>query len=191
MTIKTLTLATVAALGLAACSQDAGDATATDDAAMADQATNTDTTGTIVEEARENPDFSTLVTAIQAAGLGETLSGGGPYTVFAPDNAAFAKLPEGTLANLTTNDKDTLGEILKYHVVDGETMAATLIEAIGGAGEEGYTITTLGGSTLTARSEGGKVTLTDKAGNTATVTATDVAASNGVIHVIDTVLIPE
>lgn len=189
----TIALASAASLALAAC----GSPEATDDAAMADNGAdvtaNADaTTGTIVDVAQGNADFSTLVTAITAAELGETLSGEGPFTVFAPTNAAFEALPEGTLATLTQpENKEQLTGILTYHVVTGETMAAALTEAIEGAGEEGARLVTVNGAELTASVNDGKVTLTDAAGNTATVTATDIDASNGVIHVIDTVLMPE
>ena len=185
-----LTLASAVALSLAACAQDAGtdDAMAADETAVADEAT---AAGTIVEVAEGDDSFSTLVAAVTAANLGETLSGEGPFTVFAPTNDAFAKLPEGTVEKLTTEDTETLGTILKYHVVPGNVDAATLTTAIEGAGEGGYTVTTADGGELTAAIVDGAVVLTDAAGGKATVTATDVAASNGVIHVIDTVLMPE
>ena len=132
-----------------------------------------------------------LFRSVTAADLGATLSGDGPFTVFAPTNDAFAKIPEATLTELTTNDTETLGNILTYHVVAGNVDAATLLQAIEGAGADGYSIETVNGGTLTATVVDGNVVLTDAAGGTATVTATDVAASNGVIHVIDTVLMPE
>lgn len=186
-------LASAAALSLAACaeSETTEDDTAMMDEMAADQMAVEDTAaGNLVEVAQGNPDFSTLVEAVNAAGLGETLSSG-DYTVFAPTNAAFDKLPDGTLETLTTDDTDQLGSILTYHVVEGETMAQALTAAIEGAGEEGYTLTTVNGAELTAMMEDGNVVLRDAAGNTATVTQTDVDASNGVIHVIDTVLMPE
>ena len=144
----------------------------------------------IVENAMNSADHTTLVAAVQAAGLVETLQGEGPFTVFAPTNDAFAKIPEATLTELTTNDTETLGNILTYHVVEGNVDAATLTQAIEDAGEAGYTINTVNGGTLTATVVDGNVVLTDAAGGTATVTATDVEASNGVIHVIDRVLLP-
>lgn len=187
----TIALASAASLALAACAQDV-DTTENDDAAMADQTANADaTTGTIVQVAQGDPEFSTLVSAVTAANLGETLSEPGPFTVFAPTNAAFEKLPAGTLENLTTNDTDMLGTILKYHVVQGATDAATLKNAITEAGDSGYTIDTVGGGTLNAKIVDGNVVLTDAAGGTATVTGTDIDASNGVIHSIDTVLMPQ
>ena len=146
--------------------------------------------GTIVDAAVANPDFSTLVTAVQAAGLAETLSSTGPFTVFAPTNAAFAKLPAGTVDNLVQPaQRETLTSILTYHVVSGRVTAADLIAQIQ-AGGGTATLTTVQGATLTARLQGSSVVLTDAAGGTSTVTATDVAASNGLIHVIDTVLMP-
>ena len=146
--------------------------------------------GTIVDAAVANPDFSTLVTAVQAAGLAETLSSAGPFTVFAPTNAAFAKLPAGTVDSLVQPaQRETLTSILTYHVVSGRVTAADLIAQIQ-AGGGTATLTTVQGATMTARLQGSSVVLTDAAGGTSTVTATDVAASNGLIHVIDTVLMP-
>lgn len=189
MKIIHFTLASVAALALVACaSETPADDTAADTTAVADDAT---AAGTIVEVAQGNPDFSTLVTAVTAAELGETLSGTGPFTVFAPTNDAFGKLPAGTVEKLTTEDKDTLKAILTYHVVEGAVDAATLTSAITAAGDAGYTVPTVGGGSLTATIVDGGVVLTDATGGTAKVTATDVAASNGMIHVIDTVLMPQ
>ena len=188
----TIALASAASLAIAACAEAPSETEVTEDTAMADQMTNDDAaTGTIVEVAQGNGDFSTLVSAVTAAGLGDTLSGEGPFTVFAPTNDAFGKIPEATLTELTTNDTETLGNILTYHVVEGNVDAATLTKAIEDAGDAGYTVTTVGGGTLTAKLVDGNVVLTDAAGGTSTVTATDVAASNGVIHVIDTVLMPQ
>ncbi|MFC3096810.1 fasciclin domain-containing protein [Alteraurantiacibacter palmitatis] len=181
-----LPLLATCALALPGCGQAAESEAAADTAMEAAPAT----TGTIVDVAVGNPDFSTLVAAVQAAGLVETLSGTGPFTVFAPTNAAFAKLPAGTVETLTTTETETLGGILTYHVVAGNVMAADLLAAIEGAGDAGYAITTVNGATLTARVLDGAVVLTDAAGNSSTVTATDVPASNGVIHVIDTVVMP-
>lgn len=189
MTIIRFTLASAAALVLVACASE----TPTEDTAADTTAVAADATadGTIVEVAQGNADFSTLVTAVTAAELGETLSGAGPFTVFAPTNAAFDKLPDGTVEKLTTEEKDKLKSILTYHVVEGRVDAATLTNAITQAGDAGYTVTTVGGGTLTAKVVDGGVVLTDAAGNTSKVTATDVPASNGVIHVIDTVMMPE
>ncbi|AXK40983.1 MULTISPECIES: fasciclin domain-containing protein [Erythrobacter] len=189
----TLALASTASLALAACAETPPESDTYEEAAAADQMANAEAMapGTVVEVAQGDETFSTLVGAVTAAGLGETLSGEGPYTVFAPTNDAFAKIPEATLTELTTNDTETLGTILTYHVVEGNVDAATLTQAIADAGEGGYTITTVNGGTLTATVVDGDVVLTDAAGGTSTVTATDVAASNGVIHVIDTVLMPQ
>lgn len=187
---KTLTtgFASLSALALVACGAEAGsDDAMTDDAMVAEEAAPA---GTIVEVASSDETFGTLVAAVTAADLGETLSGEGPFTVFAPTNEAFGKLPEGTVETLTTEDTDTLTSILTYHVVEGAVNAETLTGAITEAGEGGYTVTTVGGGTLTATIVDGAVILTDAAGGTATVTATDVEASNGLIHVIDTVLMP-
>ena len=188
----TIVLASAASLAIAACAEETAEPTTEDTAAMNDQMANeTAEAGTIVEVAQDNPDFSTLVSAVTTAELGETLSGEGPYTVFAPTNAAFEAVDQATLEQLMSEEgRENLTNILTYHVVEGETMAQALTEAIEGAGEEGYELTTVNGATLTATMEGGNVVLTDAAGNTATVTATDVDASNGVIHVIDTVLMP-
>lgn len=186
-----IALASAASLALVACGDPAEeypeeDAMAADQMAMDEAAT----AGTVVEVAQGNPDFSTLVSAVTAAELGATLSGDGPFTVFAPTNAAFEKLPDGTVETLTTEDTETLSSILTNHVVPGNVDAATLTQAITDAGEGGYTIETVGGGTLTANVVDGNVVLTDATGGTATVTSTDVEASNGVIHVIDTVLMP-
>lgn len=196
MKFQALALASAAAIALAACS-DAADDTAAPapdaelaDAASADMAPAAES-GTIVEVAQGNPDFSTLVSAVTSAQLAETLSGPGPYTVFAPNNAAFEKVPQATRDELMSEaGREDLAGILTYHVVEGNVDAATLTQAIQDAGEAGYTINTVNGGTLTAMMEGDSVVLRDAAGNTSTVTATDVPASNGVIHVIDTVLMP-
>lgn len=177
-----LALATAAALALAACGSEA-----TDESAMVEEAAPTNT---VVDVATANPDFSTLVSAVTAAGLGETLGGEGPYTVFAPTNEAFAKINEATLTELTTNDTQKLASILTYHVLAGKLDAATLVAAIESAGDEGYSLTTVNGATLTATLVDGAVVLTDGNGGTAKVEATDVEADNGLIHAIDTVLMP-
>ena len=187
----TIALVSAASLAVAACASETEEPTADDTVAADQMANDTADTGTIVEVAQGDEQFSTLVSAVTAAGLGETLSGTGPFTVFAPTNDAFAKIPEATLTELTTNDTETLGQILQYHVVSGNVDAATLTQAINDAGDAGYSIDTVGGGTLTAKLVDGNVVLTDAAGGTATVTATDVAASNGVVHVIDTVLMPQ
>ena len=187
-----IALASAASLAIAACAEDTAEPVADDTAAMNDQMANdTADAGTIVEVAQGDGQFSTLVSAVTSAGLGETLSGAGPFTVFAPSNAAFEKVPQATRDQLMSAEgREDLTNILTYHVVEGETMAQALTQAIEGAGEEGYKLTTVNGAELTAMMDGENVVLVDAAGNRATVTATDVDASNGVIHVIDTVLMP-
>ena len=144
----------------------------------------------IIENAVNSKDHTTLVAAVKAAGLVDTLSGEGPFTVFAPTNAAFGKLPSGTVDTLVKpENKATLTEILTYHVVPGNNSAADIKAAIekGGGKAEWKTVN---GETLTGTMEGGKLVLTDEKGGKANVTIGDVNQSNGVIHVIDTVLMP-
>jgi uncharacterized surface protein with fasciclin (FAS1) repeats len=132
-----------------------------------------------------------LVTALKAADLVVTLKGAGPFTVFAPTNAAFAKLPSGTLESLLKPiNKKSLSKILTYHVVSGRLNAASLLKAIK-VGGGSATLKTLNGGKLVASVKDGKVILTDEKGNFATVVATDLAGSNGVVHVIDTVVFPK
>ncbi|MGB5228187.1 MAG: fasciclin domain-containing protein [Eudoraea sp.] len=148
-------------------------------------------TPNIVEVAAGNDNFSTLVTAVQAAGLVETLSGEGPFTVFAPTNDAFEKLPEGTVENLLLPEsKETLTGILTYHVVSGKFEAAAVIEAIN-ANSGSFTVTTVQGNDIVLSLVDGNVILTDAKGGTATVVIADVTASNGVIHALDRVIMPE
>ncbi|RZS93809.1 fasciclin domain-containing protein [Aquimarina brevivitae] len=145
---------------------------------------------TIVGVAAGNENFTTLVAAVKAAELVETLNGDGPFTVFAPVNEAFDKLPEGTVEGLLKPEsKETLTAILTYHVVAGKVMAADVVKAIK-EGDGSFTITTVQGATLTASLDGENVILTDAKGGTSTIIMTDVAASNGVIHAIDTVVMP-
>lgn len=145
----------------------------------------------IVEVASSNPDFSTLVTAVKAAGLVETLSGAGPFTVFAPTNAAFDKLPAGTVDGLLKPESlDKLKSVLTYHVVSGKFDAAAVIDAINKNNGK-YTVTTVQGEKIDLSLKGDKVMLTDAKGGTATVVMADVPASNGVIHAIDTVVMPK
>lgn len=147
-------------------------------------------TKTIVENAVNSADHTTLVAAVKAAGLVDTLNGPGPFTVFAPTNAAFAKLPAGTVETLLKpENKPTLVKILTYHVVPGRVTAAQLIGKIK-AGRGKAVLTTVEGGKLTARLVGGKVVLTDAKGGTATVTQADVIQKNGVIHVTDAVSLP-
>jgi uncharacterized surface protein with fasciclin (FAS1) repeats len=139
----------------------------------------------IVDTAIAAGDFTTLVTAVQAAGLEETLRGPGPFTVFAPTDDAFAALPAGTVDTLLADPTGDLADILTYHVVDGAVMAADV------AGLDGQDVATVNGATFAVEvGDDGGVSLTDAAGNTVTVVQTDIAASNGVIHVIDGVLLP-
>jgi uncharacterized surface protein with fasciclin (FAS1) repeats len=144
----------------------------------------------IVENAVNSADHTTLVAAVTAAGLAETLMGEGPFTVFAPTNDAFAKLPAGTVENLLLpENKETLVKILTCHVVGKAVLAEALQGMIADDGGK-HPVPTLGGCTLQATYEGDLVKLTDEAGNVATVTIADVIQSNGVIHVIDTVMLP-
>jgi uncharacterized surface protein with fasciclin (FAS1) repeats len=145
----------------------------------------------IIQNAVNSKDHTTLVAAVKAAGLVETLQGPGPFTVFAPTNAAFGKLPAGTVESLVKpENKGTLTSILTYHVVPGRMTAASLMKAVKD-GEGEAKLKTVEGAELTVKQMGpGKLTITDGKGDTAHVTIADVLQSNGVIHVIDTVLMP-
>ncbi len=148
-------------------------------------------TRNIVENASESPIHSTLVAAVKAAGLVDTLAGTGPFTVFAPVNTAFEKLPAGTVDTLLKpENKAKLSGILTYHVVPGRMTAADLAKAITD-GNGTATLTTVQGEKLTAKMDGTNVVLTGEGGSTAIVTQADVPQSNGVIHVIDGVLMPK
>jgi uncharacterized surface protein with fasciclin (FAS1) repeats len=197
-TFKTSLTIGLASLALAACSAPA------DNAANADTMVPDETAAApaepmgaeapasqnIVALAQGNADLSTLVTAVTAAGLDETLSGPGPFTVFAPTNAAFAKVDKATLEGLLKPEaKDKLGAILKYHVVAGNVKAADVVKLIKDGGGKAKVKTVAGGE-LTATMDGDKVILTDAKGGKSTITATDIAASNGVVHTIDTVVMP-
>ncbi len=145
----------------------------------------------IIDNAVNSKDHTTLVAAVKAAGLVETLKGPGPFTVFAPTNTAFAALPAGTVDTLLKpENKAMLTSILTYHVVPGKFDAAAISKMIAD-GKGMASIKTVSGGTLTAKSAGGKVMLTDEKGGTATVTIADVYQSNGVIHVVDKVLLPK
>ena len=147
-------------------------------------------TRTIVENAVNSPIHTTLVAAVKAAGLVETLSGPGPFTVFAPTNDAFGKLPAGTVETLVEPaNKAMLTKILTYHVVAGRITAADLAARISAGGGKAE-LTTVEGGVLTASMRGSAVILTDEKGGVATVTQADVLQSNGVIHVTDTVSMP-
>lgn len=147
-------------------------------------------TKNIIENAVNSADHTTLVAAVKAAGLVETLSGPGPFTVFAPTNDAFAKLPAGTVETLLKpENKETLAKILTCHVVAANATAevvAGMIQQDGGK----HVVKTVGGCDFTLSAADGKVMIEDGQGNVATVTTADVMQSNGVIHVIDTVLLP-
>ena len=145
---------------------------------------------TVVENASNAPNLSTLVAAVKAAGLVETLSGSGPFTVFAPTNDAFAKLPAGTVDNLVRpENKEMLTKILTYHVVAGKVSSKQLAKMIKKGGGKA-TLKTVQGEDLTASMSGSSIMLTDAKGGMATVTTADVFQSNGVAHIIDTVLMP-
>ena len=200
-----------AALGLGACSKPAEESVAnsevvlddgmTNDAAMAEASAGGTApvmvggaemlpTATIVDNASKSADHTTLVAAVKAAGLADTLSGPGPFTVFAPTNAAFAKLPAGTVDGLLKPAaKADLAKVLTYHVVPGTMTAANIAAAIE-AGNGSATLTTVQGGKLTATASGATVTLTDAKGGKSVVSQADVMQSNGVVHVVDTVLMP-
>ena len=209
MKIKLLTLALMSGIALAACSADDTDAdmaATTPDPTMADPATDPMTTPDpmtddsmaapgadmdIVANASNSPDHTTLVSAVQAAGLVETLQGPGPYTVFAPTNAAFDALPAGTVDGLLEPDsKDELSGVLTYHVVEGSLDAAALTQQIEAGNGEARLTTVAGGELVAKANPAGGVTITDAQGNTANVTTADLRSSNGVIHVVDKVLMP-
>jgi len=145
----------------------------------------------IIENAVNSKDHTTLVAAVKAAGLVETLQGPGPFTVFAPVNSAFDALPAGAVANLLKpENKAALTKVLTCHVVGANAMSSAIKGMV--ADDNGvHPVKTLGGCVLKARYRGGKILLTDENGRTATVTVADVKQSNGVIHVIDTVMLPK
>jgi uncharacterized surface protein with fasciclin (FAS1) repeats len=146
---------------------------------------------TIVENALNSPIHTTLVAAVKAAGLVDTLMGPGPFTVFAPDNDAFAKLPAGTVDTLVKpENKATLTKILTYHVVAGNYDSKKIAEMIK-KGKGTATFTTVSGGKLMARMSGNNIVLVDEKGGTSTITIADVYQKNGVIHSIDTVLMPQ
>jgi uncharacterized surface protein with fasciclin (FAS1) repeats len=149
------------------------------------------TSNDIVDIAAGSANHTTLVAAVKAADLVETLKSKGPFTVFAPTNDAFAKLPAGTVESLLLpENKSKLSGILTYHVVSGNLNATAVLAAIK-KGKGKVVLTTVNGAKLTATLVKGKVTLTDENGGKSTVTATDLTGTNGVIHVIDTVVLPK
>jgi uncharacterized surface protein with fasciclin (FAS1) repeats len=172
--------------GDAATTEETGDQAATSDQATSDESADMTAAGDdIVDTAVAAGDFETLVAAVQAAGLEETLRGDGPYTVFAPSDSAFQALPAGTVDTLLADPQGDLTDILTYHVVEGEVLAEDVV------GLDGQEVTTVNGAAFTVDAgDDGSVTLRDGAGNDVGVTQTDIETSNGVIHVIDTVLTP-
>jgi uncharacterized surface protein with fasciclin (FAS1) repeats len=191
-------VAGLAALGavVSACGDDGADADTAETTAPATvapavttapmtTAAPTTAAADIVDAAIAAGEFSTLITAVQAAGIEDTLRGEGPFTVFAPTDDAFAALPAGTVETLLEDPAGDLTDILTYHVVEGAVPAADVV------GLDGQEVTTLNGAAFTVEvADDGSVTLTDATGNDVAVVATDVQASNGVIHVIDAVLLP-
>jgi len=177
-----------------ACAENKNDKVAKDTEKTTAQSTELkaeESTPTIVGVAAGNENFSTLVAAVKAAGLVDTLNSDGPFTVFAPTNAAFDKLPEGTVASLLKpENKGTLTAVLTYHVVAGKFDAAAVVGAIK-ANKGNFTVTTVQGGSLVASLKDGNVILTDEKGNVSTVVIADVAASNGIIHAIDSVVMPK
>jgi uncharacterized surface protein with fasciclin (FAS1) repeats len=189
--LSTLTFAlVVAASTLSACAPMMGSSSSMSSPPMVGGAAmypNKD----IIDNAVNSKDHTTLVAAVKAAGLVDTLKSPGPFTVFAPTNAAFAALPAGTVDTLLKpENKATLTKVLTYHVVAGKMDAATLTKAIMAGGGKA-TLKTVSGGTLTAMSSGGTVMVMDESGGTANVTIADVIQSNGVIHVVDKVLLPK
>ena len=177
------TIAAIAALSLVSLSAPA----------FADQmvgGANMSSSMNIVQNASKSADHTTLVAAVKAAGLVDTLSGMGPFTVFAPTNEAFAKLPAGTVDTLLMpENKAKLASILTYHVVAGKMTSKDIMMAIK-AGNGSATLTTVEGEPLMASMKGGHLVLTDAKGGMSMVTIANVMQSNGVVHVVDTVLMP-
>lgn len=186
-------IAAVALFGLVAVSCGKKENTEASTETMVDTTATTEVAvmePNIVEVASGNENFSTLVAAVTAADLATTLSGDGPFTVFAPTNDAFAKLPAGTVETLLKPENvEKLKSILTYHVISGKFDAATVIDAIK-TNNNKYTVTTVQGAKIDLSLDGDKVILTDATGAKSTVIMADVAASNGVIHAIDTVVMP-
>lgn len=188
-----------ALLGMTACNAEPAETAAPAEATAMTPASTDPVVGgaamspndTIVTNASKASNLSTLVSAVTAAGLVETLSGPGPFTVFAPDNAAFEKIPAATLQSLLTPEKKAdLTKILTYHVVSGRVTAADLVAQIQAGGGKAELTTVEGGKLTATAGDGGTVILTDAKGGTSRVTQADVMQSNGVVHVIDTVVMP-
>lgn len=192
--VKKISIFSFAALVMASCADGKKaeeEVVATDSTEMATEEVETVMPTTIVDVAAGNENFTTLVAAVKAAGLVETLSSEGPFTVFAPTNAAFDKLPAGTVDNLLKPESlETLKSVLTYHVVAGKFEAAAVIDAIKKNNGK-FTVTTVQGAKIDLSLKGDSVILTDATGKTSTVTMADVAASNGVIHAIDSVVMPK
>jgi uncharacterized surface protein with fasciclin (FAS1) repeats len=147
---------------------------------------------TIVENAVNSEDHTTLVAAVKAAGLVDTLASEGPFTVFAPVNAAFAELPDGTVETLLDpENRDTLTKVLTAHVVAGDWSAAEIARRARAGADGFYHFNAVSGDALSAQVKGGNLYIYDESGNAGRVTIGDVDQSNGVIHVVDTVLLPE
>lgn len=194
-TLKTITLSILASTLIMSCGEkkkeEAKDTMDAAEEQMEEMVEEVQEMPTIVSVAAGNENFSTLVTAVQAAELVETLNSDGPFTVFAPTNDAFAKLPEGTVETLVKpENKEKLTGILTYHVVSGAYNAADVIEAIQ-SNNGSFEVKTVNGGTITLTLKDGNVLLTDANGGTATVVIADVMASNGLIHAIDTVVMPK
>lgn len=188
--IKSLTILSLTAVLISSCGE-AKKEEVVEEVVAVEEPVEVVETPNIVGVASANADFSTLVTAVGAAELVETLSGEGPFTVFAPTNAAFEKLPAGTVETLLKPEsKEKLTAVLTYHVVAGKFEAAQVIEAIN-ANKGKFEVATVQGGKITLSLVDGKVVLTDANGGKATVVIADVAASNGVIHAIDTVVMPK
>ena len=191
-------IASISALALSACASEAPTETAETTEVVADESMAAE--GSVASEAmgeknivalaQGNPNVSTLVSAVTAAGLAETLSGPGPFTVIAPTNAAFDKVDKAALAGLMKPEsKEALGGILKYHVIAGNVKSGDIAKMITDGGGTA-TVKTLNGGSLKASMSGDKIVLTDAKGGKATVTGADMVASNGTVHVVDTVLMP-
>lgn len=191
-TVKTLITCALGLVIFTACNETKKDNSETvEEQPVVEEVVEVPAIPNIVGVAAGNSAFSTLVTAVTAADLVETLSSEGPFTVFAPTNDAFAKLPEGTVAGLLTPEsKDILTAVLTYHVVAGKFEAAAVVQAIKDNNGE-FVVNTVQGGQITLSLNGNNVVLTDANGNTSTVVIADVAASNGVIHAIDTVIMPK
>lgn len=191
-TIKLVSMFAFSALLFVACGEKKKEVKedVIEEATEVEAAVIEEVTPNIVGVAAGNENFTTLVAAVQAAGLVETLSSEGPFTVFAPTNDAFAKLPAGTVEGLLKAESiDALTGILTYHVVSGKFEAAAVVEAINANGGT-FTVETVQGGSIDLSLQNGNVILTDAKGGMSTVVIADVAASNGVIHAIDAVVMP-